>query len=131
MAVDLAALVKAKMDDEKLSLRNAGKAAGVAHTTIVRVLNGKEVDLSTVEKISRWVGIPVSKAIDLKNAEGGIHGEITTLIGLHPEFGEVLSALAKEIMVGGLSSQILIEVTGFMSYRLQKYREMRTRIDES
>lgn len=126
MEMNLAELVKAKMDDEKLSLRKAGKAAGVAHTTIDRVLKGEDVDLVTVEKISRWVGIPVSKAIDLKNAEGGIQGDITTLIGLHPEFGEVLSALAKEIIVGGLSSEILIEITGFMSYRLQKYREIKT-----
>jgi len=126
MEVSLAELVKAKMDDENLSLRKAGKVAGVAHTTIDRVLKGGDVDLVTVEKISRWVGIPVSKAIDLKNAEGGIQGDITTLIGLHPEFGEVLSALAKEIIVGGLSSEILIEITGFMSYRLQKYREIKT-----
>lgn len=126
MTVDLAELVKFKMDEEKLSLRTAGKQAGVAHTTIDRILKGEPVDLSTMEKISRWVGIPVSDALDLKNAEEGIQGEIATLIALHPEFGEVFSALAKEITKGGLSTDILNEITGFTSYRLQKYREKRT-----
>lgn len=126
MTVDLANLIKVKMEEENLSLRKAGKQAGVAHTTIDRVLKGLDVDLSTVEKISRWVGIPVSDAIDLKNAEEGIQGEIATLIALHPEFGEVFSALAREITQGGLSTDILIELTGFISYRLQKYREKKS-----
>jgi transcriptional regulator with XRE-family HTH domain len=126
MTVDLSNLVKVKMEEEKLSLRRAGKQAGVAHTTIDRILKGESVDLSTMEKISRWVGIPVSDAIDLKNAKEGIQGEISTLIALHPEFGEVFSTLAKEITIGGLSTDILIEITGFTSYRLQKYREKKT-----
>jgi len=127
MTVDLANLVKVKMEEENLSLRKAGKQAGVAHTTIDRVLKGLDVDLSTVEKISRWVGIPVSDAIDLKNAEEGFQGEIATLIALNPEFKEVFSALAKAITQGNISTDILIELTGFTSYRLQKYREKKTR----
>ena len=79
-----------------------------------------------MEKISRWVGIPVSYALNLKNAEEGIKGEIATLIALHPEFGEVILTLANEITKGGLATEILIEITGFTPYRLQKYKEKRT-----
>lgn len=126
MAIDFGDLVKKKMEEENLSLRTAGKQAGVAHTTIDRVIKGESVDLSTMEKISQWVGIAVSDALDMKNKEEGIKGEIATLIALNPEFEEVFSAIASEIAKGNLSTDILIELTGFASYRLQKYREKKT-----
>ena len=123
--MDLAQLVKKKMEDEKLSLRAAGKQAGVAHTTIDRILKGEQVDLSTMEKVSQWVEIPVSDALDLKSGDKGLQGDIASLVGLHPELGEVFSTLANEIFKGNLDSTILAEITGFASFRLQKYREKR------
>ena len=60
MSDALRELVNLKMKKENLSLRKAGIQAGVAHTTIDRVCKGESVDLETVQKISDWVGVPVS-----------------------------------------------------------------------
>ena len=123
MAVNLKELVETKMKNENLSLRNAGEQANVAHTTIQRVIKGKPIDLSTMEKICKWVGIPVSDMIEIKTDVEARQSDIASLMALHPELGEVLSTLAREITVGVMDPKILVEVTGFTSYRMQVYRE--------
>ena len=123
MPVNLQELVRVKMEEEGLSLRKAGDQAGVAHTTIDRVLNGKQIDLSTLMKISAWLNIPASEVIVLKESTETLKSDITSLNALHPELGEVFSTLTDEIIKGNVSPTILAEITGFTDYRMKAYKE--------
>ena len=125
MAADLKELVRTKMKIEGLSLRDAKKQAGVSHTTIARVKAGEPIDLETMKKICKWIDIPVSEVIDIKTDVESRQSDVASLMALHPELGEVLSTLAKEITVGLMDPAILAEITGFTSYRMQIYREKR------
>ena len=122
MPVNLQELLKVKMKEEGLSLRKAGDQAKVAHTTIDRVLKGEHIDLKTVMKISAWLGIPASEVIVLKESTENLQSDINSLNALHPELGEVLSKLTKEIIEGNVSPTILAEITGFTAYRMKAYK---------
>lgn len=120
MAETLAALVKLKMEEEQLSLRKAGIQADVAHTTIDRVRNGEKVDLGTVKKICDWLGVPVSSVVDVGEEKKAMMEEVASLFALNEEFSEVFTKIANKIKDGKLSTDILIEITGFASYRMQE-----------
>lgn len=51
----LAVVIKKRCADLELSSRQAAEAAGVSHTTILRALRGKSIDLDTLIKISEWL----------------------------------------------------------------------------
>ena len=120
MAETLAALVKLKMEEEQLSLRKAGIQADVAHTTIDRVRNGETVDLGTVKKICDWLGVPVSSVVDVGEEKKAMMEEVASLFALNEEFSEVFTKIANKIKDGKLSTDILIEITGFASYRMHE-----------
>lgn len=128
MPVNLQELIRVKMDEEGLSLRKAGDQAGVAHTTIDRVLNGNQIDLKTLMKISTWLGIPASEVIFLKASNENLKSDVASLNALHPELGEVLSTLTDEIVKGNVSPTILAEITGFTAYRMKVYKEKKKKI---
>lgn len=116
-------LVKFKMKQENLSLRQAGKQAGVAHTTIDRVRNGDPLDFDTVKKISEWVGIPVSSAVDVGEMKAPMVDEVAAMFSMKTEFSEVFGKIANKIKSGELSSDILTEITAFASFRMEKLLE--------
>jgi transcriptional regulator with XRE-family HTH domain len=111
-------LVNLKMKKENLSLRKAGIQAGVAHTTIDRVCKGESVDLETVQKISDWVGVPVSTLVDIGEVKSPMLDDIAVLFSLNDEFAEVFTEVAKRIKAGELSPDFLTEITAFTTFRM-------------
>jgi transcriptional regulator with XRE-family HTH domain len=113
-------LVKMKMEQEKLSLRKAGKQADVAHTTIDRVLRLQSIDLDTMEKICKWLGIPVSAVIDEEVKGSKRIQNIATMFSMNDEFERVFSEIAMKIDAGTLDHDIITEITSFASFRLHE-----------
>lgn len=118
MSTLLSDLVKRKMQQENLSLRSAGTQAGVAHTTIDRVLKEESVDLNTLEKVCDWVGVPVTSVLDINDDGNKILDQIAAAIALCPELEDVFSEIADHVLGGELDQSILGEVAAFASYRL-------------
>ena len=120
MSETLKNLVKLKMKDENLSLRKAGDQAGVAHTTIDRVLKKETIDLETMEKICKWVGIPVSAVLDAGDEKSEMVDEVAALFAMNEEFSFVFDELASRIKTGELDTTILSEINAFVSYRMHE-----------
>jgi len=45
------------------SLRAASRISGISHPTLSRLENGSEPDVCTLEKLSDWLGIPMSEVL--------------------------------------------------------------------
>lgn len=120
MSDTLKGLLKLKMERKNLSLRQAGNLAGVAHTTIDRVLKGETVDLETVKKICDWIGIPVSSVVDIGDEKAPMVDEVASLISMNKDFAKVLTEISEKIKSGKLSQDILIEITAFASFQLDQ-----------
>ncbi len=121
-------LVEAKMKEEKLSLRKAGDKAGVAHTTIQRVLDDESLDLATVEKVCDWLGVPVSAVLNTESEEFNMAKEISILFAKNDEFAEVFSSLAKHLELGAIDSTILAEITAFTAFRIDQQLKKKKKI---
>ena len=120
MSETLSEIVERKMKKENLSLRKAAAKAGVAHTTIDRILKQESVEFETLKKVSDWVGIPVSSILDTGNEKFEVMEEIAKLFAMNPEFSQVFSEIAEKIKIGDLDANILAEITGFASYRMHE-----------
>jgi transcriptional regulator with XRE-family HTH domain len=120
MSSNLSTILKKKMTEENLSLRNAGDKAGVAHTTIDRILKEKSVDLETLQKVCDWIGIPLSSVIDVGEEQSELFEDIAALFALNPEFTKVFSEMADKVKKGKLDADILAELTGYASYRMHQ-----------
>jgi len=58
---------KLLMDEIKwraLSVRGAAREIGVAHTTIIRLLDDMPVDLETLRKVSSWLNIDMATILE-------------------------------------------------------------------
>jgi transcriptional regulator with XRE-family HTH domain len=111
------------MEDEGLSLRTAGEQAGIAHTTIARVMNDESVDFSTVDTICRWLGVPVPAALEVRQDGMEILEQIAAVLAINPELSDVFSEIADKVIAGEISREILAEVAAFASYRLKTHKE--------
>ena len=120
-------LVDAKMKSDRLSLRKAGDQAGVAHTTIQRVLDEETIDLTTVEKICDWLGIPASAVLNVESPNITMAEDVSTLFALDDEFAKVFSNIAQKIKLGALDKEILTEITAFADFRLHEHLENRSK----
>ena len=125
MSTTLSDLVKRKMEQDHLSLRAAGAQAGVAHTTIDRVIKDESVDLATLEKVCDWLGVPVMSVLDIENDEDETLEQIAAALALCPELSDVFTEIAERALAGEIDQAILREVAAFASYRLglQKQQE--------
>jgi len=120
MSKALKNLVEMKMKQENLSLRKAGDQAGVAHTTIDRVIKEESIDMETMEKVCNWLGVPLGAILDeeVKGTERLQH--IATLFSMNDEFERVFSEIAMKIKSGTLDRDIITEITSFASFRLHE-----------
>lgn len=120
MPDSLKQLVEIKLKNENLSLRKAGEQAGVAHTTIDRVQKGQSIDLETTKKICDWLGVPVSSVVDVGEETTAKMEEVASLFALNDKFSDVFTKISKKIKNGMLSTDILIEITAFASFRMHE-----------
>jgi transcriptional regulator with XRE-family HTH domain len=61
---ELAAQVRGKRIDQRLTIRQAALAAGVARTTLSRVEHGERVrDYDSLVRIAGWLGLPLQDLI--------------------------------------------------------------------
>jgi transcriptional regulator with XRE-family HTH domain len=118
VSAKLSDLVRRKMDAEHLSLRSAGAEAGVAHTTIDRVLKEESLDLETLDKVCQWLSVPVASVLELDDQRSDLLDRITEIVSMCPELSDVFSEIADKVMRGEIDQTILNEVAGFASYRL-------------
>jgi DNA-binding Xre family transcriptional regulator len=123
MNVALSDLVKRKMEEEHLSLRGAGAAADVAHTTIDRVIKGEPVDLLTLEKVCDWLAVPVTSILDLREDEGDLSAQVAAIVAMCPELEVVFSEMSNLVVSGEIDKDVLSEVAAFAAYRLSHYRQ--------
>lgn len=122
MSAKLSGLVRLKMENEHLSLRSAAEQIGVAHTTVDRVLKEEPVDLTTLEKICDWVGIPVTAVLDISDDNNEVMDQLSAAMALCPELSDVFTEIAEKVLKGELEQSILSEVASFASYRLNLHK---------
>lgn len=95
---ELAAMVKAKLDQQGLKLRDAATLTGVSAATLSRVLNGKLPDTKTFAALVRWLGVSADLFIPARSTASvpeTIEAHLRADRTLPPELARALADLVR------------------------------------
>ena len=103
--------------DRGISVRAAGRQIGVAHTTVIRILEGKPVDIDTLGRVCKWMGISVTDALEI-DTQGNVATKIALLVERIPELGVTLTQALAAVEAGELPEEDLREIIQYATYKI-------------
>lgn len=114
-------LIDSEMTKQKLSFRSASTIIGISHTTLIRIIKGKPVDLPTLTKVCRWLEIDPAEILGLPLQEPSENGEkITNFITLFPDLEKELASAIDKIADEKLDPAIINDVLDYLAFKLSR-----------
>ena len=105
-------------------LRAAGSKAGVSHATLLRGLQGEPLSLTTLEGISKWTGVSLTRLLRLYGEEleedERVEAALARTLDQHPELRETL-----EVAIDVLDDEALAEVINFIQFQVEQKKRRR------
>ncbi len=104
---ELASMVRARLDQQQLKLRDAAEQSGVSAATLSRVLNNNLPDTRTFAALVRWLGVSAdlfipatSKPTTPETIEAHLRADRT----LPPELARALADLIRATYAGHMAN---------------------------
>jgi transcriptional regulator with XRE-family HTH domain len=120
----LSALLKDGLRSRGQSTRSAARQMGVAHTTLIRIQDGKPADVNTLIKICAWLGVSPASVL---NADGMgtdvLAAQIATVLESDPKLAAVFSEAMARIISGEMQPDTLRDLAAYAAYRLGIQKE--------
>lgn len=116
----LRTILLSKMHEKGLSLRQVARVVGVSHMTIGRALDGKQVDLDTLEAIAKWLGIPLVTILEARNDQLEPTAQLQLLMGMSPKLSQALQDAYDAISGGSATPDLLDQLADFLKFRLSQ-----------
>ncbi len=113
----LAKLLGNRVRERGISVREASRQIGVAHTTIIRIMNGKPADIDTLEAVCKWMGVKVSDVLEV-NTTGSVASKIALLVERIPALGTTLTQAVAAVEAGDISDEDLREIVQYAMYKI-------------
>lgn len=113
----LSELVREKLATGRLSDRAAAREIGVSPTTIGRLLRGEAVDVDTLVKVCRWLGVTPASVLN-SYEPSNLADSVAVVIEANPQLAATFVELVEKIRVGELSPALLRDVVAYAAYKL-------------
>lgn len=116
----LSTILREELGKRNVTVREAARQIGVAHTTVARILAGVPADIATLQKVCGWIGIPVSNVLNVEDKSTiGLANKIALIIEKEPALAKVFAEAVQEIEAGNMTSSDLADIAGYAAYRLR------------
>lgn len=116
----LSNLMKDKMKEKGLSIREVAEECGISHTTIHRAIKGEEIGLTVMQEIAKWLDVEI--ATILGTTEGDISKQVSMLIETEPEFALLFKRFIKGFVEKKYDTRDLEDIISYAVYKLD-YKE--------
>ena len=114
----LAKLLRIKQRQTGASNREIARAAGVAHTTISRVLEGRSVNLKTLQKISEW--LEADPAMVMEDSGDDLTETIAAIIASDRRLESALTDAARKLKDGAITEETMREIIAYITWAIQR-----------
>ena len=112
-------LLKEAVAKREISVRQAAKEIGVAHTTLGRIIEGDAFDTSTAEKIANWLHVTPSSLLDARGVgDDALAAQISLLLQTEPGLKEIFQEAIQRVLDGNMSPDTFRELAQYTAYRL-------------
>ena len=120
----LALLLAEAQKERGLSDRAMAQEIGVAYTTIARVMVGQTPDVTTILKVSEWLGV---EAASLLNGEGftqdTLAAQIAAVLETEPKLAQVFGEAMQRVLDGQMEPSTFRDLAAYAAYRLNLEKE--------
>jgi len=117
----LAQLLSAELASKNISIRAAAREIGLSHTSIYRVLKGKNVDLLTLEKIALWMNIPLAllaNTLPREKSDSVITEKLNLLLFRNPSLKDILKIILDGFEANLLLEEDIEEILNFAAFKI-------------
>ena len=112
-------LIEDRMQKNRYSIREVSRQVGVAHTTIIRVLGKETVDVDTLIKLCKWLGVSPAIALDgMIETDRTLADQIATVLEAYPGLKEVFTEAMERLNRGEISPDTMADLIAYANYRL-------------
>lgn len=126
MTETLARLIQERMAANALSMRQAGREIGIAHTTLIRILNGEPYDVATAQKIADWLGVPLSTLLDTGGTsedKDTLAANIAAVLETEPRLARVFGDAMERVLNGEMSNETFRDLAAYAAFKIQLSEE--------
>jgi len=109
-------LLNEKIDKWHLSMRAAAKQIGIAHTTLIRIINGEKCDMPTLQKIAEWLGVSPSSLVDTIEPDE-ITKSIASIISAESTLAQVFIEAGQHVRDGEITPEELRDLAAYAAFR--------------
>jgi hypothetical protein len=86
---------------------------------VIRALRGGEVDLTTVIKISEWLGVKPSTLVNsLVTTKSALPDQITVMLGKHPRLEAEFAKAVRAVVEEKVDPAIIEDIVAYASYKI-------------
>lgn len=116
----LSNLIKDEIFRKRLSYREAAREIGIAHTTLVRAANGKQIDLSTAKKIALWLKVDLSTFLSVTQDTNTKVDIFNLLLQMNPELETLLYEILYRMAYEPLDNNDLLDILEYVLFKLSQ-----------
>lgn len=111
-------LLQEEIRKRGLSIRAAAQEIGVAHTTVIRLLDGSPVDLETLRKVCSWLNVEVGTILNTPNGdEKSLADKFAVILQRNPELRKLFDEYYDKMEHSEIDLVDLEEIIAFMVFR--------------
>lgn len=107
-----------------ISVREAARQIGLnSHGTLINVLNGRPMEVETAQMICKWLGVPLTAAVEDGAPEDKAIAAISAVLKAAPELEKLFIRAAEEVETGNLTITDFKEILDFIAFKLYQGTE--------
>lgn len=111
-------LLVEEMKKKGLSIRAAAREIGIAHTTIIRILDDLPTDLETMKKICLWLNVEVATILNSEDRnEKSLVEKFSIILERNPELHQLFDEYYLKMENKEIELLDLEEILAFMVFR--------------
>jgi transcriptional regulator with XRE-family HTH domain len=113
-------LIKRRYKEQSPSSRQIALEVGVSHSTIMRALRGDLVDVGTILKLSKWLGVKPNTLINAMatEREDKLADQIAVMLESSPMLETEFRRAVDAIVAEKLDPHVLEDIASYAAYRI-------------
>lgn len=113
-------LVQEKLQNSRMSERQAAAICNVSQATIGRILDNEAVDLSTLLRVCAWLGVSPSSMMDgeLSDDNNSLANALSVFIETDQQLADALRTGAKRVKEGNIKPEVIREIARYAAFIL-------------
>jgi transcriptional regulator with XRE-family HTH domain len=116
-------LLKEEIDRRNIGVRKAAEQIGVSHCTIYAVFNGRPLEVKTAYAICKWMGVPLSTAVDEPQSVEAVSTAFEVLLRKVPELKNVFTEAVEELNNGCITPDDFRDIVDYAAYKIRKRKD--------